>query len=64
MTCGNNYPTSRDHDYQKQRLEDEEIGTVSVGILTRITAMKSEFIWFKTGGHVDTAQLVNKFKFS
>jgi len=40
------------------------MGTVSVGILTRITAMKNEFIWFKTGGCMDTAQLVNMFKFS
>jgi hypothetical protein len=64
MTCGNNYPTLRDHDPQKQRLLDEGIGNVSIGILTRITAMKNEFIWFKTGGRVDTAQLVNKFKFS
>jgi hypothetical protein len=26
--------------------------------------MKNEFGWFKTGGRVNTAQLVNNFKFS
>jgi len=64
MTFGNNYPTPRDHDYEKGRLEDKEIGTLSVAFLTRITAMKNEFVWFKTGGRANTAQLVNNFKFS
>jgi len=64
MTCGNNYPTPCDHDHMTQRLQDGEIGTVPVGILTRITAVKNEFIWFKTAGRVNAAQLVKKFKFS
>jgi hypothetical protein len=64
MTCGNNHPTSCERDHEKPKLQDEEIGTVSVDILTRITAMKNECVWFKTGGRVNTAQLVNKFKFS
>jgi hypothetical protein len=45
-------------------LHDEEVGSVSVGILTTITAMKNEFVCFKKGGRVNTAELVNKFKFS
>lgn len=44
MTCGNNYLTPCDHNHEKQRLQDEEIGTVSVGILTKIMAMKNEFV--------------------